>query len=292
MGITEGRIEANGVDFAFREAGSGPLVLLLHGFPDSPHGWAPVQEALAEAGYRAVAPWMRGYAPTSVPDDGRFQSGVLGQDAIALHEALGGDGDAVVIGHDWGAFGAYGAAGTAPDRWRRAVAMSVPPAMLAFQTFLQYDNLKQRYWYQFFFCSPLADLAVAADDLAFIDNLWRDWGPGIIASAPAEVKDALRAPANLAAALGYYRQTIGGTGQDPALAELQSASLAGPADVPTLYLHGSDDGCMAAPDLTMAPMALPAPGSRAEVVDGAGHFMQYEKPDEVARRIVDFVTET
>jgi pimeloyl-ACP methyl ester carboxylesterase len=291
MGIVEGRVAANGVDFAYREVGEGPLALCLHGFPDSPHGWEPLQLALAEAGYRAVAPWMRGYAPTSVPEDGRFQSGVLGQDANALHAALGGGPDAVLIGHDWGAFAVYGAAGTGPERWRRAVTMSVPPAMLAFQTYLEYENLKQRYWYQFFFCSALADLAVPANDLEFLDHLWRDWGPGITTHAPAAVKDALRAPANITAALSYYRQTLGGGPQDPELAEVQAASLQGPQQVPTLYLHGSADGCMSVPDLTMAPMALPAPGSRAEVVEGAGHFLQYDTPDEVIRRVVAFLSE-
>lgn len=291
MQLTEGRSNANGLTFAYREAGDGPLALLLHGFPDSPHGWEPLQLALAAAGYRAVAPWMRGYAPSEVPSDGRYQSGVLGQDANALHEALGGDADAVVIGHDWGALAVYGAAGTAPARWRRAIAMSVPPAMLAFSSMLDYEQIKSRYWYQFFFCNALADLAVPQDDLAFLDKLWRDWGPGILTEAPAAVKDALRDPANLTAALGYYRQTLGGVQQDPSLAAEQAASMTGPAEVPTLYVHGEQDGCMATPDLAMVPMALPAPGSRAEALAGAGHFLQYEQPDKLAELVLHFLDE-
>src|SRR6187402_33838 len=86
------RVEANGVDFAYLHTGpdDGPLALCLHGFPDSAHTWRHLLPALASAGYHAVAPFMRGYAPTAVPADGRYQTGALATDAIALHEALGG----------------------------------------------------------------------------------------------------------------------------------------------------------------------------------------------------------
>src|ERR1044072_1420855 len=112
MDLHEGRIEANGLLFAYLEAGpaDGPLALCLHGFPDSAWTWRDLLPALADAGFRAVAPFTRGYAPSSVPADGRYQLAVLAQDAIALHEALGGDGDAVLIGHDWGATTAFVAA--------------------------------------------------------------------------------------------------------------------------------------------------------------------------------------
>ena len=119
--LRTGRVTANGVDFAYLEAGAGPLALCLHGFPDSAWTWRHVLPALAGAGLHAVAPFMRGYAPTQVPPDGRYQTGALTADAVALHDALGGDGDAVLIGHDWGAMAAYGAAAHAPDRWRRVV---------------------------------------------------------------------------------------------------------------------------------------------------------------------------
>src|SRR3954452_7530829 len=94
--ITTGRIDANGVDFAYLEAGSGPLALCLHGFPDSAWGFRHLLPELAAAGFRAVAPFQRGYAPTEVAGDGLSQIGALGADACALHEELGGDGDAVI----------------------------------------------------------------------------------------------------------------------------------------------------------------------------------------------------
>jgi pimeloyl-ACP methyl ester carboxylesterase len=136
-------------------------------------------------------------------------------------------------------------------------------------------------------------MAVPADDLAFVDRLWADWSPGYDAATdlPA-VKDALREPANLGAAIGYYRATFGGVGLDdtPEVVELQNAA-GGVPPVPTLYLHGSTDGCMGVDVVADTGAALTAPGSRAEIVEGAGHFLHLEQPDVVNRIILDFLAE-
>jgi len=288
MELFEGRVTANGAEFAFLECGRGPLALCLHGFPDSAHTWRHLLADLADAGYRAVAPWMRGYAPTSVPPDGRYQTGALAADAIALHDALGGDGDAVIVGHDWGAMATYGAAAHAPDRWRRVVTAAVPPASSVAQGFLRYPQL-QRSWYMFFFQHPLSDVVVGLDDLAFIDGLWADWSPGFDASAELpHVKDALRDPANLQAALGYYRATLGDGLKDPALEPEQIATTL-PTPQPTLYLHGADDGCIGA-EVADGALASLGPGSEVVIVEGAGHFLHLERPAEVNQRIVGFLT--
>src|SRR5215471_15023357 len=121
---------ANDLEFGILEAGSGPLALCLHGFPDSARTWRHLLRVLAGAGFHAVAPFMRGYAPTGMPADGVYSIGALAADAIALHEVLGGGSDAVLIGHDWGAENAYGAAAFSADRWRRLVTLAVPPAAL------------------------------------------------------------------------------------------------------------------------------------------------------------------
>jgi pimeloyl-ACP methyl ester carboxylesterase len=102
------------------------------------------------------------------------------------------------------------------------------------------------------------------------------------------VKDALRDPANLAAALGYYRATLGGVGLDPALDAVQAAG-SNPTTQPTLYLHGRTDGCMGVEIAEGAEPFLTSEGSRLEIVDGVGHFLHVEKPDEVNGLIVDFV---
>ncbi len=288
--VQQGRIAANGVDFAYLEAGvpGAPLALCLHGFPDSAWTWRFLLPALADAGFHAVAPWLRGYAPTSVPADARYQTGALVADADALHAAFDADGRAVVIGHDWGAMAAYGTANHRPEAWARVVAAAVPPAGAMGRGFLQYSQLR-RSWYMFFFQNPLSDLAVAMNDLAFVDQLWSDWSPGYDATGDLRhVKDALRDPANLAAALGYYRALLGGGAGDPALADEQAAT-GGAVAQPTLYLHGDRDGCVGV-ELAAGSEAFLGSGSRVVTVKDAGHFLHVEKPDEVNAEIISFVT--
>src|SRR5947209_18552057 len=99
----QGTIRANGLEFAYVEQGDGPLVLLLHGFPDNALTWDRVAPVLADAGYRTVAPFMRGYPPTAQPADGRYDPAALAADIAGLVDALNGGEPAFVVGHDWGA---------------------------------------------------------------------------------------------------------------------------------------------------------------------------------------------
>src|SRR5215213_9312085 len=165
MPVTERRITANGIDFTVLEAGSGPLALCLHGFPDSPHSFEPLLADLAAAGFHAAAPFMRGYAPTSVAPDGAYGLGALAADANALHEALGGDERAVLIGSDWGAEATYVAGLTGPARWRRLVTLAIPPLALDERLFADPEQ-RERFAYMSVLSSPGAPAVVAADDFA------------------------------------------------------------------------------------------------------------------------------
>jgi pimeloyl-ACP methyl ester carboxylesterase len=287
MELNQGRVAANGLEFAYLEAGSGPLALCLHGFPDSAWSWRHLLPELAAAGFHAVAPFMRGYAPTQVPADGRYYPAALGADACALHEALGGGADAVLIGHDWGASGACAAAAE-PGRWRRLVVASVPPFGAVGDKIFSYAQLK-RSFYIWLFQLPLAEMIVATDDLAFIDGLWDDWtGAGYDAGEDlAHVKDCLRQPENLAAAIGYYRNTFGGGEIAPEHAAYATAVVQ-PTPKPTLYLHGTADNALGV-ELVKDVEAFLAPGSEVAILDGLNHFLHLERPDEVNRRIVEFV---
>ncbi|HLQ53518.1 MAG TPA: alpha/beta hydrolase [Streptosporangiaceae bacterium] len=294
--VRAGTVRANDLEFGLLEAGSGPLALCLHGFPDTAHTWEQLLPVLAGAGFHAVAPFMRGYAPSAVPADGAYQVGALAADALALHQVLGGDGDAVLIGHDWGAEAAYGAAAYAPDRWRRLVTLAVPPAALDPVLFSDYEQLK-RFFYVFMFRDPLgfADAVVARDGMSFLDKLWHDWSPGYQPGKHlTRVKDCLREPANLAAAIGYYRAAgvpdapIASAGTATRYAgEQQAAGRQAPQ--PTLYLHGAADGCIRV-ELARGAERLLAPSSRMIVIDDARHFLHLEKPDEVNNHILAWVS--
>ena len=286
--ISTDTVSTNGVDFTYLHAGSGPLALCMHGFPDSAHTWRHLLPALADAGFHAVAPFMRGYAPTSIAADGLYQSGALGADANALHEALGGDGDAVLIGHDWGAPAVYGAAGSNPDRWSKVVGMAVPPGGAMGAAFVTNTDQLKRSWYMFFFQHPLSDVVVPADDLAFIDMIWADWSPGFDATTDLEhVKSCLRDPGHLQAAIGYYRATLGDGKRSDEYDDVQLAA-GGELTQPTLYLHGRDDGCIGL-EVAESARAM-CPWATIEIIDGAGHFLQLEQPDAVNTRIVEFLT--
>lgn len=270
--------------------GDGPLALCLHGFPDTAHTWRHLMPELAAAGYRAVAPFMRGYAPSAVPADGRYQTAVLGLDANAIHEALGADESAVIIGHDWGAPATYGAANAAPERWAKVVGMAVPPGPAMGISFL--TNLQQlkRSWYMFFFQHGLAEPVVSHEQMAFIEMIWRDWSPGYDPTTDVDhVRAAIGEPAHLAAALGYYRATLGDGYKDPALNEIQAATSAYPSQ-PTLYIHGRNDGCIGAEVAELAQSMAPDETIRWEMIDDAGHFTQLEQPAVVNALIVEHLS--
>jgi len=288
-----GAVQANGLRFLYREMGEGPLALCLHGFPDSPWTYRYLLPELARAGYRAVAPFMRGYAPTEVPADGRYQTSALAADVVALHQALGGDARAVLIAHDWGAVAAYGGAALEPARWQRCVIMNVPPLAVFGQLAFRYEQLKRSFYF-WFFQMQVSDTIVPENDLAFIDGLWADWSPGYDAKEDlGHVKECLRNPANLQAAMGYYRALFEPARfGSPAGMEEQAAVWGRPLSQPTLYLHGSQDGCIALnAEAAQGVPAFLGPGSEVERVAGVGHFMLVEKPGQINGRILRFLAQ-
>lgn len=290
MQIRTGSVHANGLRFATLEAGEGPLVLCLHGFPDHAHTFRRQLLALAAAGFRAVAPFMRGYAPTELAPDGRYQSAVLAQDAVEIIGALGYS-EATVFGHDWGAVAAYGAAVLAPEKVRRLITAAVPHGPAVLNAFLTDYDQQRRSWYIFFFQTPFADAALAHDDFRFIERLWQDWSPGWAYAAEdmEALKATFRQPGVAAAALGYYRCTLNPLHQDPALADLQATMSLSPIAAPTLVLHGRRDGCMSV-SLIDGMEAFFSNGLRKLILDDAGHFLHLEKPAVVNAAIVDFLS--
>lgn len=256
-------VEANGLRFGYLESGSGPLVLFVHGFPDTAHSWDATRPALAAAGFRAVAPFTRGYAPTGVPQEEAYDSGTLGRDLLALVRALG-ERSAVVVGHDWGASAAYSAAALEPDVVRLLVTIAIPhPASV-----LPTPKLIWAVRHFFALGQKRAVRWVPDRDFAYVDELVHRWSPGwdVPPGETAAVKAVFRDPRSLDAALGYYR----------ALRPWPPSSHRVKIRVPTVSFAGADD--------IMPPAAHERAASRFtgpyEVVRmPGGHFMHREHPD-------------
>jgi len=256
-------VEANGLRFAYLEEGTGPLVLLVHGFPDTPHTWDAVRPAVAELGYRAVSPFTRGYHPTAIPADGAYDADTLGQDVLALIEALGAR-SAVVIGHDWGAAAAYSAAALGPDKVSRLVTIGIPHPGSIRPSPRMLWNVR----HFFAFKLPGAVARTSANDFAHIDQLVRRWSPAwdVPPGETDAVKEAFRHPGCLDAALGYYR----------AIRPTLPASHRKRISVPTVSFAGTDDNVD--PDL-FDKAATWYSGDYAVVRVPGGHFMHREHPE-------------
>jgi pimeloyl-ACP methyl ester carboxylesterase len=286
--MATGSVEANGITFHYVTMGDGPLVLCMHGFPDHAYTYSDLLPELAAAGFRGVAPFMRGYAPTSAAPDGRYQSVLLCQDVVALIDALGAD-RAFLVGHDWGAQAVYGAAVLAPQRIIKMVTLGAAhPAAVRGDLVHRYDRLKG-IWHAYFFQMPFAETAVAANDYAFLESWWRDASPEF--DPPADMMERLKAtfrqPGVVTAALNYYRHTFHPDNRDPALSALQDRVSTSPAPVATLAMHGTKDrpGRLQAFD-TMDDLF--SQGLEKVILPGTGHFLHLERPQEVNQRILAF----
>ncbi len=272
----------------------GPVALCLHGFPDTANGWRKVAPVLAEVGWKVVAPFMRGYVPSSIPTDGSYHVGALMDDALRLLEAVGPTGRDVIIGHDWGAMAASGVAALPDNPFSKAVIMSVPP-LASFQPLgrvpdagkllAQLPRQALRSWYMMYFQLPWLPERSAS---WVVPRLWKAWSPGYDATQDLRHVDAaIGAPDRWRAALGYYRATVRMSKPPAQYAELHDHWLLPPV-LPSLYLHGTDDGC-AAPDYARWVQEILPAGSAVNIVEAAGHFLQLDQPEVVAQHIVDFI---
>lgn len=267
----------------------GPIALCLHGFPDTAYGFRKLAPHLVAAGYRVIAPFMRGYVPSSLPTDGAYHLGALMDDALQVYAASNPGVDDVVIGHDWGAVAATGLAAMPDSPFGKAVVMSVPPSSTlrtrSGKVLRLIPRQLVRSWYMGYFQLPFAP---ERSESWIVPLLWRRWSPGYAAAEDLRHVDAaIGAPDRWRAALGPYRATLRNYRPPARYAELHRWWTE-PPRVPTLYLHGADDGCMTAQFTPYVRAGLPA-GSDVAVVTHAGHFLQLEQPDEVGRRIVDFL---
>lgn len=272
-------IKANGLEFAYLERGSGPLVVVLHGFPDTAWSFVPLLDALASAGFRAVAPFLRGYAPSSIPADGDYRPTTLARDVIALVDELG-EKQAAVVGHDWGAVAAYTAATLRPDRIKKLVAISIPHPR-RFLLRMTAAQMKRSH-YMAYFQWRGAEKRIAKNDFLWLENLIRRWSPDWAFSRDdlASIKANFSDPTRLTAALGYYRALPG------ALFEAETwRLLSEPVTVPACVIYGAkNDGCIGA-EMFTDMSHLFASGLDLVPLPG-GHFLHCELPARLAETVI------
>jgi pimeloyl-ACP methyl ester carboxylesterase len=281
--VTERRLRLNGLDYNVAEAGEGPPVLLLHGFPDSWRLWRHQIPALAEAGHRVIAPDLRGFGETARPAEVEaYKLRALVGDAVGLLDELGVE-RAAVVGHDWGAMVAWRVAMFAPDRVERLVAVSVGHPLASVAAGLPQRRLS---WYVLWFLFPgVAEQVLPEDDWGFFRQ-WA-WGGSQAGEDPdldRQVADLSR-PGALVAGLNWYRANT-----DPA------AYVAGdptrfslpPVACPTMGVWSSDDMALTEEQMTGSARFVTGPW-RYERLDGVDHWVPVHASERLNGLLVDFL---
>jgi pimeloyl-ACP methyl ester carboxylesterase len=278
------QVIANGVRFAYLEKGEGPVVLLLHGFPDNAYTWEHQLPVLARAGYRAVAPWLRGYPPTEIPARGYYDRATLAMDVKCLAETFGAGQPCYLVAQDWGAAIGYGVLGAFPELFTSAMMLAVPHPLQIRRTLRRSPKHVIRSFHWYLFQLPwLPEQILRMGNFAFLDFLWWLWSAETVDDPHiARIKEMMSQPGAVEATLAYYRAIFDRGKRDPALGDL-ARSLDRPIAVPTRVLCGARD---MRGEMLETQRDLFAADYEWGIVDGAGHFLHRERPEEVNREIV------
>lgn len=268
-----------GLSFPALMAGEGEPVILLHGFPDCYLNWSAQVEALAAAGYCAVAPALRGYAPSCQPADNDYSLVAAVEDACEFAEQLGGK--VHLVGHDWGAVVTQLAAARSPELFHSVTTLAIPPLRRLPGALLRVPEQLLLSSYMELFQLPLVpEWLLKRDTLAGIEWLWQRWSPDWDGGEfLANACDVLAQPRVMHCALNWYRHLPKFWTSEHKQAR---AWMMMPLEVPTLVMIGKKDGCMS-PRLirhTVVERDFPA-GLQVEEVAGAGHFLHLERPERV-----------
>lgn len=263
------------LSFPVVDAGSGSVVLLLHGFPDSRHLWRHQIGALVDAGFRVVAPDLRGFgdAPKPAAVDAYALPTIAG-DVIGILDALG-IRSVRVVGHDWGSAVAWFMAGAYPQRVERLVALSVgAPGNSGTQTIEQ----REKSWYFLFFqFEGIAEASLTANDW----RLFKQWTRGQ-GDADRYLKDLAR-PGALTSALNWYRANVRPR-MPPSSAPVPPPSIACPA----MGIWGDQDPFLTEQHVARSVERMSGPWTYKKV-EGAGHWIMLDKPDELNRLLLEFL---
>ena len=282
-------VQANGLRFRTLVDGppGGEMAILLHGFPEGAESWTRQVAALAGAGALAVAPDMRGYgmsdAPPRVED---YEIDRLVEDVAGLIKAFGRD-SAHVAGHDWGAIVAWFFASAHPEMTKSLTVLSVGhPAAVSAATATDDDQRARSEYIGLFLQEGKAETVLGEDDFRRLRAMFKP-GPNPDAVPRAVIETfagSLSRPGRLTAALNYYRANLArGRGWSGIARNIKVSA-------PTVLVWGDQDPALGR--LQAETTAEHMTGDyRLEVLEGAGHWLQFERPDEVGRTLIGAVTE-
>ena len=278
-GLRHGEVEVGGgTRLHYVEAGSGPLVVLLHGFPEFWYSWRHQIEPIAAAGYRVVAPDMRGYNLSSRPQGWRdYDLQLLAGDIAGLIHGLGEDG-AYLAGHDWGAAVAYGVAMYHPELIRRLAILNVPHPVRMLEGFRTLKQLRKS-WYMFLFQIPrLPKRLIARDDFSFAKRSLRSDSKDAFTDEDLDrYVEAWSKPGALTGMINYYRAALR---RSPRNAEARLA----PIQCPTLVIWGMRDRHLGS-ELADPPRKW-VPHARLERIEDATHWVQHDAPERVNELLI------
>lgn len=267
----EGYAELDGVRLHYVEQGEGPLVVLLHGFPEFWYGWRHQIAPLAEAGFRVVAPDMRGYNLSSKPRGiSSYDIGLLAQDVKELIEERG-ESKAHVAGHDWGGAAAWATAGLHPEVIERLAILNAPHPRV-FIEHLKSPRQLARSWYMGLFQLPWLP-----------EQLGKRFADQFPERERARYEEAFAQPGALTAMLNYYRAM---TRDTPWGAQRRIRTV----DAPTRVIWGERDRYLGS-DLA-EPHRADVPNLEQVIRLDTSHWVQHEAPEEVAALLVEFFSLT
>jgi epoxide hydrolase 4 len=273
-----------GVRLHYVEAGSGPLVVLLHGFPEFWWSWRNQIPVLVDAGFRVVAVDMRGYGQSDAPSDWRkYRMEILAADVAGLITALGEE-KAFVAGHDWGAAVAWAVATLHPERVERLAILNVPHPDTMLRTLRSSFKQLRRSWYMFFFQIPrFPEWLAARSGRKFLEGVYSDARPGAFTAEDlARYEEALlRSPGGLKGPINYYRAALR---QSPRRAQ----ALFTPIPAPVLVIWGTADRHLMEEMADSDPRLVP--NVRVVKLPGASHWVQHDEPARVNALLTEHFT--
>ena len=287
---THRSVSANGTRFHIAESGDGPLVLLLHGFPEFWWTWRRQLASLPAAGFRAVAADLRGYGGSDKPPRG-YDLVTAASDVAGLVRALG-EANAIVVGHDWGGLVAWTVGAYFPKMVRRLAVVSVAhPLRMRGAMFAEPLSHRRRNGHMLAFQLPvMPERQLLRDDAELVGRMLADWSaPGWPDGETAQVyRRAIQIPSVAHSAMEYYRWFFRSTLRPDGMRYTHRMRV--PIQAPTLQVHGALDTCVLPGTARGAGRHVEGP-YRWRMIDGAGHFPHEERADRFDAELLGWLTD-